>query len=98
MNELISSFPQNKFWERKDRGIPTSLCAWGRSEEMSEEGKLLTKKGWRFPSYSKKAGNTQMSSMKGMVNILWNCHAAVHYAASMKEVYDISKSIGWHMS
>ena len=74
------------------------MCAWGRSEEMSEEGKLLRKRGQRFPSCSKKAGNTQMSSMKGMVNILWNCHAAVHYSASIKEVYDISKSIGWHMS
>lgn len=62
------------------------------------KGKHSRKRGQRYPFHSKKAGNTQMSNMKGMVNILWNCHATVHYATYIKEVYEISNSMGQHMS
>lgn len=62
-------------------------------KKMSK-GKHSRKRGQRYPFHSKKAGNTQMSNMKGMVNILWNCHATVHYATYIKEVYEISNSMG----
>lgn len=40
------------------------------SEEMSEGGKLSRRRGQREPSHNKKAGNTQVSNMKGMANVL----------------------------
>lgn len=56
--------------------------------------KVIKKEGGhRFSSQSQKAGSTQMSNMKGIVNILWNCHGMVHYAAykAHKELYELSK-------
>lgn len=59
---------------------------------MLGKGKLSRKRGQRFSSHTKKDGSTQMSNMKGIVDILWNCHVTVHYAAYIKEVYELSKA------
>lgn len=61
---------------------------------MSEEDKLLRKRGPRYSSHSKRARNTQMSNMKEMVTILWNCHAIAHYAPYIKEDCEISNRMG----
>lgn len=67
---LSAPFQKLNFERRKDRGVSRSLCARAGSEEKSEGGKLSRKRGQREPSHNKKAGNTQVSNMKGMATIL----------------------------
>lgn len=92
---LSAPFQKVNFEKRKRRGISSSLCAEEVRKKCQKKGNYQ-ERGDRdiHPMVKKSAGTTQMSNMKGKVNILWNCHAMVYYATYIKDIYEISNRMG----